>query len=98
MRRPTPAVIATGGLHAVAAPAISGAAQRPGKALSRRVTALLTSKERLVGCAAQAYFRAAFSASLKTNGSGWFSKDSAASLRASTAAARIRLPQRTGKR
>lgn len=78
MRRPTPAVIATGGLHAVAAPAISGAAQRPSKALSGGAPALLTSKDGLVGKVIEI--------SAKVNSCKRLRTDRAATLRAGTVA------------
>jgi hypothetical protein len=81
MRRPTPAVIATGGLHAVAAPAISGAAQRPGKPLSGRAPALVTSKDGPVAKVVEI--------SAKVNSCKRLRTDRAATLRASTAAVKI---------
>jgi hypothetical protein len=90
MGRALPAVIATKGLLAVAAPAISGAAQRPGKPLSRRAPVLLTSDQGLI--------RHAGHASVKVRRSNQPGTDGATTLTASTAAALTRLPQQTGKR
>jgi len=90
MKRALPAAIATKALLAVAAPAISGAAQWPGKSLPRRVPALLASYEGLTGHAGHA--------SAKVRGSNRLSTDGATTRTTCTAAALTLLPQRTGKR
>ena len=89
MRRQQPAVTATQALLAVAAPAIAGAAQRPGKALPAGVTTLLTSYEGQV--------RRKGPARVLAMGSERVRRDRAEVVSRSTAVALNRLPQQTGK-
>jgi hypothetical protein len=95
MGRALRAVIATQALLAVAAPAIAGAAQRPGKALPARVTTLLTSNEGRVSSRVK---RASSEVIGSEQGSKNPSKDRATNVFRSTAVALNRLSQQTGKR
>src|ERR1700690_4615968 len=89
MKRATPAGNATYGLPAVAAPAIAGAAQRPGNSLSVRVPALLTLEDWLSGSKAGGPDKG-----MARNRS---SRDKAMTLTNSTTAALIGLPQQDRK-
>ena len=89
MRRATLAGNATYGLPAVAAPAIAGAAQQPGKPLSVRVPALLPSEDWLTGAKSAAPHKG-----MARNRS---SRDKAMTLTNSTTAALIGLPQQDRK-